>query len=790
MDKREGLQKIAFLGTCVPRQCGIATFTYDLCHAIATQYSKTETLIVPVNDVDTGYQYPPEVRFEVEEQDIDDYHRAADFLNLSNCDVVSLHHEFGIFGGEAGAHILALLRSLHMPVVTTLHTVLQEPEEDQFRVTRELAALSARLVVMSQKGRELLQTVYQVPPEKIDVIPHGIPDMPFVDPNFYKDQFGVEGKCVLLTFGLISPNKGIENVLKALPDIVVAVPNVVYIVLGATHPNLIRREGESYRLSLERLARELGIKRHVIFYNRFVDIEELKEFLGAADIYITPYLNRAQITSGTLSYAFGCGKAVISTPYWHAEELLADERGVLVPFNDPKAIAREVVALLQDEPRRHAMRKWAYMLGREMVWSNIAHLYVESLQKARVSRLRKPRPFLVKTLDEERVGLPTKLDHLLKMTDSTGILQHARFSIPHLATGYCTDDNARGLLLAVLLEEAGVQRPEVTELAFRCAAFVEYAFNERARRFRNFMSFDRHWQEESGSDDCQGRVLWALGACIGRSRHRPFQMWALPLFERALPAMLELTSPRAWATALLGINDYCRHLRGDRRVHQVRCELSARLVRLYKENAAPHWQWFEQVVTYDNGKLPQALIQVGRWLRDKEALDIGLASLRWLAELQTAKAGHFAPIGSNGFYARGGKKARFDQQPLEAQSMTAACLEAYLATNDLFWYDEARKAFEWFLGRNDLGLPVYDPNTGGCHDALHVDRLNLNQGAESTLSFLLALTQMRLVESTLTAFNSPAVAELAPRAARRARSSKSALAKVADGVRALPGKTD
>ncbi|MDZ7338449.1 MAG: glycosyltransferase family 4 protein [candidate division KSB1 bacterium] len=773
MDKREGLQKIAFFGTCVPRQCGIATFTYDLCRAIAAQYPKTETLIVPVNDIDGGYEYPSEVRFEVAEQDIDDYHRAADFLNFSNCDAVSLQHEFGIFGGEAGAHVLALLRALHMPVVTTLHTVLQEPDPNQYRVMKELAALSARLVVMSQKGRELLETIYQVPSEKIDVIAHGIPDMPFVDPNFYKDQFGVEGKFVLLTFGLISPNKGIENVLRALPDILAQVPNVVYIVLGATHPALLRREGESYRLGLERLARELGIKKNVIFYNRFVDIEELKEFLGAADIYITPYLHKAQVTSGTLSYAFGCGKAVVSTPYWHAEELLADARGVLVPFDDPEAIAKEVIALLRDEPRRHAMRKRAYMLGREMVWSNVAHLYMESLQKARMSRLRRPRPFLVKTLDEERVGLPAiKLDHLLKMTDSTGILQHARFSIPHLATGYCTDDNARGLVLAMLLDEAGVQRSEVTELAVRCAAFVEYAYNEDTRRFRNFMSFDRHWQEDGGSDDCQGRVMWALGTCIGRSRHRQFQMWALPLFERVLPIMLELTSPRAWATALLGINEYCRRLRGDRLVHRVRRELAERLVRLYKDTATPEWPWFEEVVSYDNGKLPQALIQVGRWLHDAEALDIGLRSLRWLVEVQTSKAGHFAPIGSDGFYRRGDKKARFDQQPLEAQSMTAACLEAYFATDDLFWYDEARKAFEWFLGRNDLGLPIYDPNTGGCHDALHVDRVNLNQGAESTLSFLLALTHMRLVESRLTAFNSPAAGELAPPAVQRSMRSK------------------
>src|SRR5712691_633790 len=365
------IRKVAFLGDYLPRKCGIATFTSDLLSAVAAEHPQTQCLAVPVNDLKGGYEYPKVVRFEVEEQDLPSYQRAADFLNIGNADIVCLQHEFGIFGGPAGSHVLALLRELKMPVVTTLHTVLREPNSEQRRVTQDLIAFSTRLVVMTERGRRMLQEIYQAPPAKIDLIPHGIPDIPFVDPNYYKDQFGVEGRRVLLTFGLLSPNKGIEHVLNALPRILAEFPDVVYVVLGATHPNELREQGEAYRLSLEILAKKNNLEKNVIFYNQFVDLENLKEFIGAADLYITPYLNEAQITSGTLAYTFAAGKAIISTPYWHAAELLAEERGVLVPFGDAKAMAREVSALLRDETRRHTMRKNAYKLGREMVWSNV-----------------------------------------------------------------------------------------------------------------------------------------------------------------------------------------------------------------------------------------------------------------------------------------------------------------------------------------------------------------------------------------------------------------------------------
>ena len=752
------IQKIAFLGDYLPRKCGIATFTTDVLAAVAAEHPRSECFAVPVNDIPGGYEYPEAVRFEIEEQDLPSYLRAADFLNIGNADIVCVQHEFGIFGGPAGSHLLALLRELKMPVVTTLHTVLREPNGDQRRVMQELIALSTRLVVMTERGRQMLQEVCQAPPAKIDLIPHGIPDIPFVDPNYYKDQFGVEGRVVLLTFGLLSPNKGIEHVLNALPRILAEFPDVVYIVLGATHPNEVREQGEAYRLGLERLAKKNKVEKNVIFYNRFVELDELKEFIGAADLYITPYLNEAQITSGTLAYTFGAGKAVVSTPYWHAAELLADERGVLVPFADALAIAREVIGLLRDETRRHAMRKHAYKLGREMVWSNVARLYMRSFERARLEgAVFSRKSFATKTLDQAPRALPElRLDHLSRMTDSTGIFQHAIFTVPNFSEGYCTDDNARAFILAVLLDELEEEPERARTLATTYAAFLNHAFDLKTRRFHNHLSFDRRWIDDRGSEDCHARALWALGLGVGRSPHRSFQVMAGQLFAQALPAVTEFTSPRAWAFGLIGIHEYLRRLSGDRAAHQTREALTARLMGLFDRTAQPDWPWFEEELAYDNAKLAHALILTGRATAQPAVFERGLKALRWLAEVQTSEHGHLRPIGSNGFYRRGGTRAHFDQQPIEAHSMVAACLEAYRATSDLLWYEQAQRAFDWFLGWNDLGQELYSPNTGGCRDALHVDRVNRNQGAESTLAFLLSLAEMRLMQNAITVFNQPA----------------------------------
>ena len=757
MKEDSKVRKIAFVGNHLPRKCGIATFTSDLLAAVAAAYPQSQCFSVSVNDIQGGYKYPQVVRFEIEEQDLSSYLRAADFLNISDVDIVCLQHEFGIFGGTAGGHILALLRELRMPVVITLHTLLREPKADQRRVMHELVALSTRLVVMTERGRQMLQEIYQAPPAKIDLIPHGIPDVGFVDPTHFKDQFGVEGRVVLLTFGLLSPNKGIEYVLNALPHILAEFPDVVYIVLGATHPNELREHGEAYRLSLEILAKKNKLEKNVIFYNRFVELEHLKEFIGAADFYITPYLNEAQITSGALAYTFGAGKVVVSTPYWHAAELLAEDRGVLVPFGDAPAIAREVIGLLRDDTRRHAIRKNAYKLGREMVWSNVARLYMRSFEFSQIEGTARSRKSLAtKTLDQKPRELPElKLSHLSRMTDSTGIFQHAILTVPNFSEGYCTDDNARAFILAVLLSELGEEPERVRTLATTYAAFLHHAFDLRVKRFHNHLSFDRRWLDEQGSEDCQGRALWALGVGVGRSPYRSFQIMAGQLFALALPALTELTSPRAWAFGLIGIHEYLRRLSGDSLVNQTRETLTSRLMELFERTAQPDWRWFQEDLTYDNAKLPHALILSGRATGQQAVLERGLQALRWLTELQISEKGHFRSIGTNGFYRRGGMRANFDQQPIEAQAMVSACLEAYRATSDLWWYEQAQRAFDWFIGWNDLGLELYSPSTGGCRDGLHVDRVNRNQGAESTLAFLLSLAEMRLAQNMLTSFKEP-----------------------------------
>jgi len=740
------INRIAFIGNYLPRQCGIATFTTDLCEAIAAQYAGTTCIAVPVNDIEAGYTYPTRVRFELMEKDIESYRRAADFLNINNVDLVCVQFEYGIFGGRAGSHILSLLRELRMPIVTTLHTILKNPDPDQKRVLEEVAALSDRLVVMSERGSEFLQQIYNVSSEKIDLIPHGIPDVPFVDPSFNKDLFGVEGKTVLLSFGLLSASKGIETVISAMPEIVARYPDSVYIVVGATHPHVIKHEGETYRLSLQWLAQQKGVESNVIFYNRFVSLEELVEFIGAADIYITPYLNEAQITSGTLAYTLGAGKAVISTPYWYAQEMLSDGRGVLVPFRDHEALAKQVINLLDNEAERHAMRKRAYKFGRSMIWSEVAQRYMESFERARVERRHYiPPGFIAKALDKHPGELPPlKLDHLDRLTDYTGIFQHALFTVPNYSHGYTTDDNARALLVTILLDKLGSHKS--FGLASRYLAFLGFAFNDQTKRFRNFMNYQRNWLEDSGSDDSHGRSLLALGTVLNHSNALALKGMAGWLFEQTLPAILSTTSPRAWAFTLVGIYEYSQKFGGDRRASQVRDELAGRLLTLYKNNRTEEWRWYEKELSYCNAALPHALLTCGKSIPNREMIDAGLESLIWLANLQRADAGHFVPIGSNGFYQMGGKRARFDQQPVEAQAMVSACLEAFRITGDKNWNKEARRAFEWFLGRNDLNLSVYDPTTGGCRDGLHSDRLNENQGSESTLAFLQSLLELRLAE--------------------------------------------
>jgi glycosyltransferase involved in cell wall biosynthesis len=744
--------RIAVVGNYLPRHCGIATFTTDLCDAIHAEYRATELLALPVNDTEEGYSYPARVRFELSEDKLASYREAADFLNFSNIDIVCLQHEYGIFGGPAGAHILELLRRLQMPVVTTLHTVLREPNPDQRIVMEEIAHLSDRLIVMSLQSADILEEVFHVSSEKIDLIPHGIPDLPFTDPNFYKDAFGTEGKDVLLTFGLLSPNKGIENVIQALPSILSRHRNVVYMVAGATHPHVLRREGDKYRLYLQNLAKDLGVEASVIFRDRFVTPQEMIELIGAADIYVMPYKHKGQVVSGTLAYALSAGKAIISTPYLHAIELLDGGRGVLVPFDDPQAIAARTIELLDNGTARHAMRKRAYLYSRNMVWDRVAQQYMGSFERVYNERLRNPRAtFSAQNTEKALDRLPAvKLDHLCRMTDDTGIVEHAVFVVPNYPEGYTTDDNARALIVAILLDEFGSSAPATAlDLASRYLAFLWLAYDPTSRRFRNCLSYQRQWQEPQGSEDSHGRALWGLGTVLGRSKDAGLKGAAGRLFELAVPAAVEFRSPRACAFALLGLQEYLDSFPGDRAALSAADALANRLLNSYRAVHSMDWNWFENGLAYSNARLPQALIRAGMRSANEEMVSAGLEALDWLMKIQRCEIkGHFVPIGSHGFYSKKTEKARFDQQPVEACAVVSACLQAYRATGEVRWRKDAWTAFNWFLGDNDLQIALYDPTTGGCRDGLHPDRANENQGAESTLSFLMALLEMRKLEES------------------------------------------
>jgi glycosyltransferase involved in cell wall biosynthesis len=740
------LHRLAFIGNSLPRRCGIATFTTDLQQAIATSRPSLETAIVAMTDHGQVYDYPAAVQLQIHDDRTEDYVQAANFLNAGRFEAVSLQHEFGIFGGASGDYIMALLPRLTMPVVTTLHTILAEPTPAQHRVLHGIAEMSSRVVVMAEKGRELLRSVYQVADEKIEVIPHGIPDFAFVKPDRAKARLGYSDKAVILTFGLLSPNKGIEIMIDAMPAILNSCPNAVYVVLGATHPNLVRDQGETYRESLVERARNLGVEDSVVFLDQFVDKATLLAFISMCDVYVTPYLNEAQMTSGTLAYSFGLGKAVVSTPYWHAQELLADGRGILVPFNDVGTVGRAVGGLLADDARRQAMRERAYADSRSMTWERVAERYLSVFEK-----VRREHPVKVMRSEMARIDrrLPVRssvpameIRYFLSMCDDTGLFQHAVHSVPDRSHGYCIDDNARALLFACALNNPGEQRLSET-LTARFAAFVQYAWNPQTGRFRNFMSFDRRWLEDVGSEDSHGRTLWALGQCALGDADPSRRRWACSLFETALSVVESFTSPRAWAFTLLGLEAYCAANPDYAPALRMRGLLADRLMSLLGTVETSDWVWFEEGLSYDNARLCQALIVTGMSTRTPAYVDAGLRTLLWLTALQTTPAGIFRPVGSKGFGESRKAPHAFDQQPLEATAMISACLSALHATGDPIWRADALRIFAWFLGSNDLRLPLADPLTGSCCDGLHPDRVNENRGGESVLSYLLGLAEIR-----------------------------------------------
>lgn len=742
------MPKAVVVSTYVPRQCGLATFAKDLHDAIAGHLGKRRTQVIAMDDVPQGYSYPDEVHHQISQQSREDYLTAAELLNINHTDVVFLQHEFGIFGGDDGVHVLDFVRDLRMPIISTLHTVLKSPSTGQRAVLREVCRESDRVVVMSQMARDLLIQIYGVAERKIAVIPHGIPDVPFYDSSFFADQFGCTGRTTLLTFGLLSPGKGIGTAIRAMPKIVEQFPNVLYIVLGATHPHVLRDEGNAYRDHLQQMVKDLNLQNHVRFDDRFVGVEELIGYIGAADIYITPYPNEQQITSGTLAYAVGAGKAVVSTPYWHAKELLADGRGRLFPFNDSEALASQVIDLLSNPADRQRMRKRAYLHGRPMVWSEVGRGYVALAQEVLNERHSRPRPIAptrVPTLDVASIP-EINVAHLYRLTDDTGILQHATFATPNRHHGYCVDDNARALVAGLMYYDLTKDETVLSKVD-TYLAFMHYALNPGNNRFRNFMSYDRKWIEDAGSEDSHGRSIWAIGTAAQLAPNDSILALATQLFHESLPVVESLSAPRAWAFSLLGIHQFVKRFSGDTRAKRMRRLLGERLMRLFRESQSHDWPWLEDVATYDNAKLPHALLLAGHGSDDAGMFDQGLASLEWLVKKQTLVDGRVSLIGNDHWMTRQGHRAIFDQQPIEAMAMVEACAEAYRLTLDIKWFERSKQFLGWFLGNNDTRTRLYDVQTGGCRDGLVPSGANLNQGAESTLAWLISTLTLMDIES-------------------------------------------
>ncbi|MBS1494865.1 MAG: glycosyltransferase family 4 protein [Bacteroidetes bacterium] len=742
---------ISFISSFLPRQCGIATFTNDLATSIS-KVSRNENIITNIaalNDIPEGYKYPSDVKFEIKDKKINDFKEAAYYLNLSDSDVINIQHEFGLYGGDAGANILYLIENLNKPLVTTLHTILEKPSPDEMKVIKEIAAHSSYLVVQSERAVMMMHNIYGIHPDKVRFIPHGAPEVQFLDTSYYKDKFRLSDKKVILTFGLLGPGKGLEDVITALAEVVKTYPDVVYIILGATHPNVKRQFGETYRISLENLVKKYDLENNVMFINRFVDTKELHEFLLMSDIYVSPYHNKAQIVSGTLTYAMACGKAVVSTPYWYAEESLKNERGILFPFKDSKFLATTLLELLQNESLRNRLRKNAYDATRKLTWNNVAKNYIDVFTRAIVEY--KTNTYSG-TASKYRAlpALPEiNFNHLENLTDSTGILQHATYSIGNPAEGYCTDDNVRALLITVM-HKLIFNDDKVSKLINIYLRFVYYSFNKEKGLFRNFMSYERKWLEEAGSEDSNGRVIFSLGYIIKNMDSNSIVGLSKSLFDESIQNMKDFKSPRTIAYMILGSVFYLSKFSGALDIKKIFNNKCEELYNCYLKYKDEDWNWYEDSLSYSNARLPHALLMAGQFKNNKKYITAGLESLEWLYEQLLDDSRKFISlIGNDGWLVKGQPKARFDQQPVEIPPLMDACYQAYLITKNPEWISRVNMAFSWFLGNNERQEPICDFATGGCYDGLTSTMFNQNQGAESTLSWLLALLRMTKINQEL-----------------------------------------
>lgn len=738
--------KILFIGSYIPRKCGIATFTSDLYRAISKETKSSDLRVIAMNNILEGYHYPPEVSFEIQQNHLFDYQHAADYINFSDVDLVCLQHEFGLFGGIAGGYLTSLISSIRKPIVTTLHTIIKDPDPRYRKSMEELVRYSDRLIIMSKMGGDILKESYNVPDEKIELIYHGVPDFPFVETEKLKNRLYLKGRFIILTFGLLSSGKGIETMLEALPPVVEQKPDLIYLILGATHPEVIKTEGEKYRLSLERKVHSLGLDNNVIFHDRFVTVTELCKYISASDIYVSPYLSKEQIVSGALSYALGMGKAIISTPYWYAEEILANGRGLLVDFKDVEGFSRALLSVINDPDKCNELRKKAYKFGRQMTWKEVGRQYVNLFEEVIDERIQKTGKQW-ETLTFPRTTLPEiKMDHFRLLTDDVGMFQHAAFGIPDRNNGYSTDDIGRALVTLTRMHQ---QKPNenIIPLVTTYLSFLEHAQTEKGH-FHNFLGYDRRFLDENGSEDTLGRAIYGLGYIVNSGPTEGMRALALSMIEKSELLLEELQYPRAKAYTICGLYAVLKKYEGASRFRRILIKLSDELVELYEENHKEDWKWFEPVVTYGNAKICEALLHAYQVTYNDKYKEVALSTLDFLTDIQWNDK-FFDLVGNEGWYYMDKEKAMFGQQPIDAGYLTKAYITAYVVTGNKEYLHLAHRVFEWFLGRNRLGVPVYDFSTGAVGDGLDSQGVSANQGAESVICFLLALLSLSRYTSNI-----------------------------------------
>ncbi|MEJ7558313.1 MAG: glycosyltransferase [Pedobacter sp.] len=728
--------KIAYISSYPPRECGIATFNHNLLRAIGSNKNAVseESFVVAMNDADSldEYEYPKEVKCVIRQENQKDYIRAADYINTSLANACILEHEYGIYGGECGVYILPLIARLQKPLITIFHTILKDPNYMQLTVLREIAKYSSRIVVMSHRAVRFLTTIYGIPYHKIQLIEHGVPDLEPKEENPVKNSIAFKGKKVLFTFGLISRNKGLETVIEALPAIVAQNPNVMYVILGTTHPGVIKNSGEEYRDSLKRLAKSLNVEDNLTFINKFVSEEELHDYLTACDMYITPYLNEAQITSGTLSYAVGAGAAVVSTPYWHAQELLSEQRGRLFDFKNSTLLAEIVNELFADEVKLKELKANAYEYGLHLRWPSTGDVFVDVLNEA-IDKYLSEKATGGKPIIDPDIMPAFNLAHIKRLTDDTGIVQHAKYGIPNLKEGYCVDDNARALILTILAYQQNKSK-DALELLPIYLSYIQYMQCDDGN-FRNFLSFRREYLDEIGTEDSFGRTIWSLGYLIKNAPNNSYREFARELFLRSVPHFKGLKHLRGFGNTIIGLTYFLKAHPGDEHIKDQLDKLAEPLKAAYRKNKKGHWNWFEEKMTYDNAILPLALLSYYEISKDQEAYDIAFESMEYLTQ-KTLINGYLNPVGNDGWLFRDGSEmAVYDQQAIETMAMVLMYFKAYEITHDKTYIKQMYLSYQWFLGENILRIPLFDHETKGCADGLQTHGLNRNQGAESTLAY-------------------------------------------------------